>query len=142
MLALTILMPIAASAAFGSGDFVETNSYTGGAGFFGFLRRVGGQAFDASYVPLIEGTVQTEQQNVLVIIAARVINVILSMLGIVLVAFLFYGGFVWLKSRGNTEEIERAQGIIQSAIIGILIVLATFVIAYFVVYSFRSATLQ
>jgi len=119
-----------------------TGAASGGAGFFGFLRRVGGQAFNPGYTDTIEGLTQTDQKNVLIIIAANVINIFLSVLGVVLVIFFFYGGFIWLKSRGNTEEIERAQKILSSAIIGLVIILATYAIASFVVRSFRGATLS
>lgn len=69
-----------------------------------------------------------------------IINIALGFLGILGVILILYGGFVWMTSRGNSERIQRAKTIIIGAIIGLLIVLASYAIARFVINQFSDAT--
>jgi hypothetical protein len=74
-------------------------------------------------------------------IVGNVIRTILSLLGVIFLILMIYGGFIWMSARGNESEVERAQGIIRAAIIGLAIVLASYAISYFVVESLSSETL-
>jgi len=51
-----------------------------------------------------------------------IINVILSLLGIVAAAVLIYGGFVYITSTGDEQKISRAKSIILYAVIGLIVV--------------------
>ncbi len=61
-----------------------------------------------------------------------VINVFLSFLGVFFLLLMIYGGFIWMMSRGNEQEIEKAKNIITNAIIGLIVVLAAYAITAFV----------
>jgi hypothetical protein len=74
-------------------------------------------------------------------IVGNVIRTILSLLGVIFLVLTIYGGFIWMTARGNESEVERAQGIIRAAIIGLAIVLASYAISYFIVESLSSKTL-
>lgn len=58
----------------------------------------------------------------------NVATTIATAAGILLFAMLIYGGITWLTAAGNEDQTEKAQKIISSAIIGLVIV----VTAYFI----------
>lgn len=59
-------------------------------------------------------------------------NQILKYLGIVALAAFILGGLVWLTSAGSKEKVEKGKKIIVGALIGLVIVLFSFVIVRFV----------
>lgn len=76
-----------------------------------------------------------------IVIVARIINVILGILGIITTVLMFYAGFLWLTSAGNEDKIDQAKQTISAAIIGLIIVLSAFVISRFALRAiYRSAT--
>lgn len=56
------------------------------------------------------------------------VRVVLAVVGILAVAYLIYGGFRYITSAGNEEATESAKNIIKSAVIGLIIVIFSFVI--------------
>ena len=63
---------------------------------------------------------------------AGIINVILGLLGVIAVIIVLLGGFKWMTSQGNTEKVDEAKKLIGAGVVGIVIVLAAFAIASFV----------
>ncbi|MCK4539812.1 hypothetical protein KAU09_01515 [Candidatus Parcubacteria bacterium] len=61
-----------------------------------------------------------------------VISVVLSLIGVVFLILMIYGGFIWMNSRGNEQEVEKAKNIIRNSIIGLLIVIAAYAITAFI----------
>ena len=62
-----------------------------------------------------------------------IINVALSLLGIIFLVLIVYGGYVWLTAGGDESKIEKAKQTFGRAIVGLIIVLCAFAIANFVV---------
>lgn len=56
----------------------------------------------------------------------------LSLVGILFFALMLYGGLTWMLARGNAEQEKQALNTITAAIIGIVIVLASYAITTFV----------
>jgi cytochrome bd-type quinol oxidase subunit 2 len=56
------------------------------------------------------------------------INVFLGIVGIVAVGYLIYGGFRYITSAGNEETAESAKKTIQNSIIGLVIIILSYVI--------------
>lgn len=54
------------------------------------------------------------------------------LLGTAFLILTIYGGFVWIKSAGRDEEVTRAKKIITTAVIGLLILLSSYAITFFV----------
>jgi len=73
-------------------------------------------------------------------ITGGVIKVVVSLLGVILACFLIYGGVLWMTSGGNEEQIKKAKGLINNAIIGLVIVVFAYAIAAFVINSLSEAT--
>ena len=81
-------------------------------------------------------------QNDPVVIVAGIINWILGLLGLVAVVLIIYGGFIWMFSRGNEEDIKKAKDIIVGAVIGLFIILASYGIASYVFNNLMNITSQ
>src|SRR3989338_1247566 len=47
------------------------------------------------------------------IVASRIINGAFGLLGIVVVGFYIYGGFLWMTAAGESEKVETAQKILK-----------------------------
>ena len=71
---------------------------------------------------------------------SRIINVAMGLLGIVAVLIILLGGFKWMTAGGADEKIKEARKLIMSGIIGLVIILAAYAIATFVVGSIVNAT--
>lgn len=71
---------------------------------------------------------------------ASIINVALSLLGIVAVVIVLAGGFTWMTAAGNEEKVDKAKKMIFAGIIGLAIILSAYAIAKFVISSLITAT--
>lgn len=67
------------------------------------------------------------------IIVAKIIRTALGFLGIVAIALILYGGFLWMTSAGNEEQIGKAKKILINAAIGLVIILSAVAITQFVI---------
>lgn len=74
------------------------------------------------------------------IVVANVIRIILGFLGILAVGIIIYGGWMYMTSEGNAEKVETAKKILTSASIGLVIILASFGIASFIINRLLGAT--
>ena len=75
------------------------------------------------------------------IIVGRIIMIILGFLGVAFLAFMIYAGIVWMTAQGNEQKVEKAKNMITESIVGIIIVVAAYAIAYFVVSYFSANVL-
>jgi len=66
------------------------------------------------------------------VIVARIINVAFSLMGVIALVLIIYAGFIWMIARGNEEEVKRAIEILKGAVIGLVILFASYSIGYFV----------
>lgn len=62
-----------------------------------------------------------------------VVRTILSILALLLIVLLVYGGITYMTSAGNEKRVENGKQVITYAIVGIVIVAAAFIIAEFVI---------
>lgn len=60
-------------------------------------------------------------------------NTILAIVGVVAVLFLILGGFQYIASAGNPEQIGKAKNTVFYAIIGIIVAILAYVIVNFVI---------
>jgi Zn-dependent protease with chaperone function len=67
------------------------------------------------------------------VIAASIINVILGFLGIIAVVIIMLGGFKWMTAGGNEDKIGEAKGLLSAGIIGLVIILASWGLATWIV---------
>ncbi|MFH1427283.1 MAG: hypothetical protein ABIG60_02020, partial [Patescibacteria group bacterium] len=74
------------------------------------------------------------------IIAARVIRIGLGFLGLIALVLVIYAGWLWMTAAGNEERINQAKKILTNAIIGLIIILASFAIVSFILLKLQEAT--
>ncbi|MBU0540206.1 pilin [Patescibacteria group bacterium] len=73
-------------------------------------------------------------------ILGQIINVVLGFLGIVLLGYLLYAGFMWMTAGGDSTKVDKAKDMIKNAIIGLVIIVAAFSISSFVLSSLVNVT--
>lgn len=75
-------------------------------------------------------------------VAAGIINWVLGLLMIISVILIIYGGFIWMFSRGNEEQVTKAKDILTGALIGAVIILASYGASYYVFENLLNATVN
>ena len=73
-------------------------------------------------------------------IATQVINIGMSVLGIIALAIVIYAGFLWMTAAGEEDKIEKAKKILKAGVIGLAIILASWGITVFVLSRLGNAT--
>lgn len=73
-------------------------------------------------------------------VAANVITWILSVLAVLALILVLYGGFIWMFSRGNEEEVKKAKDILSGALFGLIIILASYGLTAYVFENIVNAT--
>ncbi|PIQ78575.1 hypothetical protein COV82_00205 [Candidatus Peregrinibacteria bacterium CG11_big_fil_rev_8_21_14_0_20_46_8] len=59
-------------------------------------------------------------------IALTIVNFFLTFLGLLAVIMIIYGGFLYVGSAGNEENVNKAKKILMYAAIGILVIIVSF----------------
>jgi hypothetical protein len=65
--------------------------------------------------------------------AVRIINVVLSVLGVIFLALIIMAGFKYMTAAGNEDKVKQAIKQNSQAVIGLIIVLASWGISYFII---------
>jgi len=62
----------------------------------------------------------------------RLINTAMIFLGIIAVAIILFAGFKWMTAGGSDDKIGEARKLMTSGVIGLIIILSAWGIAYFI----------
>jgi hypothetical protein len=65
-------------------------------------------------------------------IAGIAVKTFLSVLSIIFIALMLYGGYLWMMARGSEEQVTKAKELIQAAVIGLIIIVAAYAVSYFI----------
>jgi len=79
------------------------------------------------------GTALGGTQSDLPTLVGAIINVLLSVLGIVFVILVVYAGFLYLTSQGETKNVDKAKKLLTQSVIGLVIIVAAYAISSFVI---------
>ncbi len=74
------------------------------------------------------------------VMIARIIRTVIGFVGIIAVIMILYAGFLYMTAGGNATRLATAKKIMTQAIIGLVIVLTSFTIVYFIVGKLVDAT--
>ncbi|MEK7084603.1 MAG: hypothetical protein AAB932_05195 [Patescibacteria group bacterium] len=78
-----------------------------------------------------------EGKKDLATVIGDIINVALSMVGMLFLVLMVYAGYLWMTARGEQTQIEKAQTIIRTSIIGLVIVLSAYAITFLITKRFE-----
>ncbi|MFH1508554.1 MAG: pilin [bacterium] len=67
------------------------------------------------------------------VVIARIISGLLAIIGAVAVALIVWGGFRYMISRGNQQEVEYAKTVITYAFVGLAVVATSYIIVQFLI---------
>ena len=101
-------------------------------------------ALEAKATKFHEGLVSTGQQIQSLtqdppeVIAANVVKALLTLVGVIFVALLIYGGFLYMTSRGEEEKVKKSKKTLVAAVIGIIIITTGYSITYFITSTIES----
>lgn len=70
----------------------------------------------------------------------RIINVALSLLGVVFLILMVYAGAIWMTAGGEGKKVDKAKGILINAVVGLLITMSAYAISVFVLNLLSDAT--
>lgn len=73
-------------------------------------------------------------------IVGSIIASALSFLGVLFLILIIYGGFIYMTAGGSETKVQFAKKIIVNAFIGLVIILASYAITYFVIEALVKAT--
>lgn len=76
---------------------------------------------------------QAADQDPFIDTIAKVVQVVLSLLGVVFLGLTIYGGYLWMMARGNEEDLKKAQEVLRGAVIGLIIVISAYAISYYII---------
>lgn len=71
-------------------------------------------------------------------IVGTIINAALTLVGIIFLVLMVYGGYLWMTARGNSEQVDKAKEIILGALIGLVVIMSAYAITVFVTTRFES----
>lgn len=61
-----------------------------------------------------------------------VVRLFLSIVGVLFLILMIYGGFRWMKAMGNEQEVTAGRDIVINATIGLVVVMAAYAVTAFI----------
>ncbi len=80
----------------------------------------------------VQSKVQFAQTDVAFFVG-QIIGVSLTVLGVLLLVFTIYSGFLWMTAGGDKDQVKKAQDYMKNSVIGLVIILVAYSITRFVV---------
>jgi len=65
-------------------------------------------------------------------VVGKILTAFFSLIGIIFLILMIYGGYTWMTARGEEDKVRNAQSILQRAVIGFIITIASYAITYFI----------
>lgn len=67
----------------------------------------------------------------------NLLNIILGFLGLIAVIIIISAGFMWMTAGGNEKRLDTARKLLIQGFIGLVLILAAWAVAYFVITTFE-----
>lgn len=74
----------------------------------------------------------TEAKNFVQTRAGQIIGIVLSFVGVVFLVLTIYAGIMWMTAAGNSQQVDKAKGMLINSIIGLVVIFAAYAITAFV----------
>lgn len=82
---------------------------------------------------------QADGREALPQMVGQVLEILLSLLGVVFMILVIYAGLMWMFSRGDSEQAKKAMRILTSSTLGLAVVVLAYAITQFVLSVIFSA---
>lgn len=105
---------------------------------FAFVRTSAAQGLDVG-INEINNEIQLGTDDPRLIVA-RIINTAMLFLGIIAVVIILAAGFKWMTAGGNEDKVAESKKLMGAGVIGLVIILAAWGIARFVLERLINAT--
>ena len=76
------------------------------------------------------------------LIAAKIVQTLLSIVGLIFVVLIIYSGFRYMTSAGEEDKVKKAKRTIIGAVIGLFIIISGYSISWFIVSNLESPDQQ
>lgn len=76
------------------------------------------------------------------LLIADVIRIVLGFVGTIFFLLMLYGGIMWMTAMGSNEKVEKAKQILEMAVVGLVIVVASYAISIFIFSRFTATPLE
>lgn len=74
------------------------------------------------------------------VMIGKIINIALSLLGLIFLALALYAGFKWMTAQGDAKEVDAAKDTLKNSVIGLIVIMAAYALSNFVITSLFEAT--
>ena len=96
--------------------------------FFVFSAKGAGTALDKLQNVGTQSGYSDADETTLATTLGIIVSSVLSLLGIVFIILIIYGGILWMTAGGNEDAIKKATTIIRNSVIGLVITVSAFAI--------------
>jgi hypothetical protein len=93
-----------------------------------------------SFLATVGGGIGYDTNTTHSMFIGQIIQIALSLIGILFLILIIIGGYQWMTAGGNEETITKAKKRIINATSGLVITLAAYAISYFVIYRLLAVT--
>lgn len=76
------------------------------------------------------------------VLIGQLIRSLIMLMGVIFGVLVVYAGFLWMTARGDDTQVKKSKSILESAVIGIIVVVAAYAITTFVVDRVISSAFQ
>lgn len=66
-------------------------------------------------------------------VMTNIITGVFSILGLIFLFLTLYAGYLWMTAMGDSKKVEKAKDILSQSVIGLIIVVLSYGISFFVV---------
>ena len=66
-------------------------------------------------------------------VTGQVVQGVLGFIGVLFIVMIIYGGFVWMTAGGDSGKVQKAKDTIIKATIGIVIILSSYIIVFYII---------
>jgi hypothetical protein len=69
-----------------------------------------------------------KEKRPIAVLAGRIINAILGIVGSLALIMFIYGGLVWMTAGGNEQRVKKGRDILSWAVLGLVVIFASYAI--------------
>ena len=71
-------------------------------------------------------TTSETSQNIGTYVGANLITPLFSLLGVIFLVLMIFGGIMWMTGGGNPERVKKAKAILVNSFLGLLVILLAY----------------